>query len=93
MMVRVACAAVVIVLVGVAGVTLLWQSDRTPNATPMARQDDSMLESSDDFLDTWLVTLNADILSAPPPVFTLGLVAKDQYALLDHLKSLDGVQK
>lgn len=92
-MARVACAAVIKVLVGAAGLTSLWQSNRDPNTAPMARQNDSMLESSDEAPDAWLETLGADILSAPPPVFTLDFVAKDQYALLDHLKSLSGVQK
>lgn len=92
-MVRVACAAVVTILLGAAGLTSLWRSDRGPDTVPIARQDDIAMESSDDSPDSWLETLYSDVLSAPPPVVTLDLVAKDQYAMLDQLKSLDGVRK
>jgi len=93
MMVRVACAAVVTISLGAAGLTSLWRSDRGPDTVPIARQDDVALESSDDSPDSWLETLYCEVLSAPPPVVTLDLVAKDQYAMLDQLKSLDGVRK
>ncbi len=83
--VRVACAAIVIVLLSIAGLISPWQSKPGANTTPIARQDDT--------LDAWLETLDTTLLSGPPPVVALDLVARDQDAILDHLKSLDGVQK
>ncbi len=85
MLVRVACAAIVIVLLSIAGLTSSWQSKPETSTIPIAKQDET--------LDAWLETLDTALLSAAPPVVALDLVARDQDAMLDHLKSLDGVQK
>ena len=85
MLMRTACAAVVIALLSIAGLTSLRQPNRAPNPAPIAQQDDAP--------DAWLATLDTAMLSTPPPVVALDLLARDQHAMLDHLKSLDGVQK
>ena len=85
LLLRAACAAIVIMLLGAAGLTSLWQSQRDPNTTRIARKVDA--------LDAWLDTLDTSLLSGPPPVVALDLVARDQHALLDQLKSLNGVKK
>ena len=84
MLTRVACAAMVTVLVAV-GLHAIWPSNPTPHALPIAQQDTGP--------DAWLDSLDTRFLSAPPPVAALDLVNRDQHALLDHLKSLDGVQQ
>ena len=85
MLMRTACVAVVIALLSIAGLTSLRQTNRTPNPAPLAQQDDAP--------DAWLATLDTAMLSTPPPVVALDLLARDQHDMLDHLKSLDGVQK
>ncbi len=85
MLMRAACAAVVIALLSIAGLTRLRQPNHAPNPAPIAQQDDAP--------DAWLATLDTAMLSTPPPVVALDLLARDQHAMLDHLKSLNGVQK